>query len=71
MDRRRFLKSGLTAGMVPLASAWQVSASAAEAQTGSEASGVLVALPERLQARDLTSLSWEQKVRRVGADELY
>ena len=62
LNRRNFLKSGLTAGVAPLASGLgHLDANAQEAA----ATGILVELPERL-AQSSASVPWQQKIRRVG-----
>src|SRR6201996_3477647 len=64
MNRRKFLKSGLTAGVAPLAgglSHLDATQSAAEV----ESAGIVVELPERLAA-DESALPWQQKIRRIG-----
>ena len=72
ISRRNFIKSGLTSGaaVVPLSSALrglEAQTDAAGVDRGLTASGgLLVALPERLPARDPSSLPWQMRVRRVG-----
>lgn len=74
LNRRNFLKAGVTAGagVVPLTSALnslEAMPSSLEDgahQNADEFSGRLVPLPHRLPGRDLSSLSWQQRVRRVG-----
>src|ERR1700749_1693742 len=64
MNRRRFLKSGLTASVAPLAGGLsQLDATLAAAE--SESTGVVVELPQRLAA-DESPVPWQQKIRRVG-----
>ena len=64
MNRRKFLKSGLTAGVAPLAGGIsQLDAMPAAQEV--ESAGIVVELPERLAA-DESALPWQQKIRRIG-----
>jgi hypothetical protein len=74
ISRRNFIKTGISSGAaIPLSSALR----GMEGQTvpaGSEghwlasviAAGELVSLPVRMAPRDLSSLAWQMRVRRVG-----
>lgn len=75
INRRKFIQSSLTSGAaVPFASALR--GLEAQAETGAKqfswsesmaaGGGVLVTLPEREPARDMSSLPWHMRVRRVG-----
>ena len=73
LNRRNFLKAGVTAGAVPLASA--LNCLEAEPATppeqsstlaAQETSGELVPLPQRQPSIDPSTLPWQQKIRRVG-----
>ena len=62
LNRRNFLKSGLTVGVAPLTAALSLDATVAEDK---EATGTIVELPRRLGPRS-ESVPWQQKIRRVG-----
>jgi len=75
INRRKFIQSSLTSGAaVPLASA--LSKLEAKTETSAKqvswsesmaaAGGVLVPLPEREPLKDISSLPWQMRVRRVG-----
>jgi hypothetical protein len=66
MNRRNFLKSGVTAGMTPLTTGWNHLGAAALAGQEVPVSGVVVALPERMAANNPSSEPWQQRIRRVG-----
>lgn len=75
LNRRNFLKTGLTAGagVIPLAPAWHgidaMPASLAERSLPVSMHGApveVVSLPGRLAPQDQASLPWQQKIRRVG-----
>ena len=73
LNRRNFLKSGLTAGAaLPLASTLNSlepsskSAFPVESQEPPSSAGALVALPHRIGPLSLASQPWQQRVRRVG-----
>ncbi len=61
LNRRNFLKSGLTAGVAPLAFG-PLDAMPA----GSAPAGVLTQLPQRVPAEDAATLPWQQRIWRVG-----
>ncbi len=66
LNRRNFLKSGLTAGVAPLTvglSHLDATPAAAEEVVSS---GIVVELPRRLPVNNSASVPWQQKVRRVG-----
>src|SRR5579864_142376 len=66
LNRRSFLKSGLTAGVAPLtlglSSVDSMPATAEEVAS----TGILVELPRRLPASLSASVPWQQKIRLVG-----
>lgn len=65
LNRRSFLKNGLTAGIAPLASALNLGdVSPATAEV--EATGIVVELPQRLPADNSARAPWQQKIRRIG-----
>ncbi len=64
LNRRNFLKTGLTAGVAPLAALSSLDAMPAAADT--ESTGIVVELPQRLSPNESPSVPWQQKVRRVG-----
>ena len=64
LNRRNFLKSGLTAGVAPLTAG--LNHLNPMPATEAESAGVVVELPPRLPANDSASVPWQQKVRRVG-----
>lgn len=65
LNRRNFLKSGLTAATVPFTSPLsQLEATAAAEEANS--TGILVELPERLPAESSAGVPWQQNIRRVG-----
>jgi hypothetical protein len=75
LNRRNFLKTGLTAGagVIQLTSALNgldaMPASAAELTATVDADGAgadVVSLPQRLPPRDQSTVPWQQKIRRVG-----
>jgi hypothetical protein len=66
LNRRNFLKSGLTAAAVPFASPLgQLDATAAVPEE-TNSTGILVELPQRLSAESSASVPWQQNIRRVG-----
>jgi hypothetical protein len=79
LNRRKFLKTGLTAGagIIPLATtlngldAMQASAAEQAATVDTDGAGVkIVQLPQRLPPRDPSAVPWQQKIRRVGQTNL-
>jgi len=75
LNRRNFLKTGLTAGagVIPLTSALNgldavpASLAAHAATLDTDGSGVeVVSLPRRLPPRNQLTVPWQQKIRRVG-----
>lgn len=70
LNRRNFLKTGLTAGaaVVPFSSALNgLSSTAQTTTTATYSPGVeVVSLPQRLSPVDQSTVPWQQKVRRVG-----
>jgi hypothetical protein len=74
LNRRKFLKTGLTAGVIPLAAALNgLDAMPAKqaATVDSDRLGVkVVPLPRRLPPRDPSAVPWQQKIRRVGQTNL-
>jgi hypothetical protein len=77
LNRRTFLKTGLTTGAaaLPLAAALETlnSAQAASAEEVADAlasSQVMVALPSRLDPLDETKQPWQQRIRRVGQSNM-
>lgn len=66
LNRRNFLKSGLTAGVAPLASTLSPLDSIPVAAEEVASTGILVELPQRLPPNGSASVPWQQKVRRVG-----
>ncbi len=66
LNRRNFLKSGLTAGAAPLAVGLTHLDAMAVAAENSASSGIIVELPQRLAPGDSASVPWQQKIRRVG-----
>ena len=75
LNRRNFIKAGVTAGagVVPLTSALNhleamplASNYDAANQNADESKWKLVSLPQRVPARDQSTMPWQQKVRRVG-----
>ncbi|HKO20535.1 MAG TPA: alpha-amylase family protein [Acidobacteriaceae bacterium] len=78
LNRRTFLKTGLTTGAaaIPLSSALQAlaPASALSAQVPVAAAGgsaaKLVPLPQRLAALDVSAMPWQQRIRRVGQSNM-
>src|ERR1700747_476558 len=75
LNRRNFLKAGVTAGagVVPLTSALSPleamlpSSAAQEATSDTNGSSVeLVSLPRRLPPLDQSTVPWQQNIRRVG-----
>jgi hypothetical protein len=67
LNRRSFLKNGLSAGAIPLTSALGSLDTAAvlPEQTGDLAVTV-ISLPQRLSPVDQSTVPWQQKIRRVG-----
>jgi hypothetical protein len=68
LNRRNFLKTGLTVGTIPLTSALSdldIAAASLDEQT-KKRTVTIVSLPQRLPPIDLQSVSWQQKIRRVG-----
>jgi hypothetical protein len=66
LNRRDFLKSGVTAGVAPLTTGLgrlDVMETAAEQVTSP---GIIVELPRRLPPNDSAGVPWQQKIRRVG-----
>src|SRR5580692_3272739 len=64
LNRRSFLKGGLTAGVAPLAASLsQLDAMPVAAEAA--ATGVVVELPQRLAASE-SAVPWQQKIRRIG-----
>ncbi|HZQ44261.1 MAG TPA: alpha-amylase family protein [Acidobacteriaceae bacterium] len=63
LNRRNFVKSGLTAGVAPLTAALRLDAMPAAEEM--ESTGSVVELPQRLPQRS-GSVPWQQKIRRVG-----
>jgi hypothetical protein len=75
INRRTFLKTGLTTGAaaIPLAGALNaltLSAEEAAAAVATANPAVLVSLPRRLNAVDPATEPWQQKVRRVGQSNM-
>lgn len=66
LSRRKFLKSGLTAGVSPMALAWTPADGIAETLEPVQTGGIAVPLPERLRAEEMPATAWQQTVRRVG-----
>jgi len=66
LNRRNFLKTGLTAGVAPLTSGLSQLDAAPAAAEQETPTGIVVELPRRLPSNDGTSVLWQQKVRRVG-----
>jgi len=73
LNRRNFLKTGLTAGAIPLTSALNgldgiPSLSAEQSATVeiAETAAEVVSLPQRLPPADPSTIPWQQKIRRVG-----
>src|SRR5580658_7456252 len=65
LNRRKFLKTSLTAGAaIPLASA--LHNLEAGAQPTETSAPNLVPLPTRLPPRDPSTIPWQEKIRRVG-----
>jgi hypothetical protein len=65
LNRRNFLKSGLTAGVAPLAAGLShVDAGAGAEEVAS--TGIVVELPQRMAPDRSASAPWQQKIRRVG-----
>lgn len=63
LNRRSFLKSGLTAGIAPLAgSLSHLDATPVEAVV----TGVLVEMPQRSPSNGSANVPWQRRVRRVG-----
>ena len=65
LNRRKFLKSGLTAGVAPLAAGLS-KLDAMPAAAEAESTGVIVELPQRLPPKVSESVPWQQTIRRVG-----
>jgi len=78
LNRRTFLKTGLTTGAaaIPLSSALEAldPASSLSAETPVSAAGgstaKLVPLPQRLAALDPATMPWQQRIRRVGQSNM-
>jgi hypothetical protein len=66
LNRRKFLKTGITAGIAPLTSALPHLTPIRAAAEEVGATGLLVPLPKRLPAKDPSTLPWQQLIRRVG-----
>jgi len=64
LNRRNFLKSGLTAGIAPLTAGLNHLDAMPLAEV--QSTGLLVELPQRLPANDSANVPWQQKIRRVG-----
>ena len=65
LNRRNFLKSGLSAGAAPLtAGLGNLDGNAAAEEVVS--TGIIVEIPKRLPVSDSASVPWQQKIRRVG-----
>lgn len=68
LNRRKFLKSGLTVGALPLTSTLSdlhVAAASLDEPTR-KPTGTIVSLPERLPPIDSEGVPWQQKIRRIG-----
>ncbi len=72
LNRRAFLKTGLTTGAsaIPLAASLDTIAFAGEPGAVAGSLAVLAQLPVRLAPLDESSLPWEQRVRRVGQSNM-
>ncbi|HXE07894.1 MAG TPA: twin-arginine translocation signal domain-containing protein, partial [Acidobacteriaceae bacterium] len=66
LNRRNFLKSGLTAGVAPLTTGFSDLDTLAASAEEVTSTGLLVELPQRLPANDSANPPWQQKIRRVG-----
>ena len=66
LNRRNFLKTGLTAGVAPLTSGLSQLDAVAAAAEQVTSTGIIVELPQRLPSNDGASVPWQQKIRRVG-----
>ena len=66
LNRRNFLKSGLTAGVAPLTTGFSDLDTLAASAEEVTSTGPLVELPQRLPGNDSANLPWQQKIRRVG-----
>ena len=74
LNRRNFLRAGLTTGAValPLAASLDPAFALTAVQTApaSEHPPTLIPLPPRLASENPATLSWQQKVRRVGQSNM-
>jgi hypothetical protein len=66
LNRRNFLKSGLTAGVAPLTTGLNHLDAMPAAAEEVAATGIVVELPQRLPANDSANVPWQQRIRRVG-----
>jgi hypothetical protein len=68
LNRRNFLKTGLTAGaaVIPLPAALDAMPASSPESAPDTAPPTLVALPPRLAPKNPSTVTWQEKVRRVG-----